>query len=453
MCKNRLILCLALFVLGICCCKVQAATVNASSCSSASIQAAINSANNGDTVAIPSCAATTWNTQVVVNKAVAIKGQSTCSGTPTSSCVDNTNITLNANQAFQLFPSATQFIEITGISFTIGGSCLNSPNSCIALWAASTAGSYRLHHVHIINGSSVPAILAQGYGLMDHILFLGSGTGRLLDNYGDAGNRGNTTWNAAQSWGDGNATFLEDSTLTISNSIDGIMDGFAGGRIVVRHNSFTYSGTSNGDTIGFHGTDSGSYRSHMTAEVYNNTITNSGSNTMRAGLHRGGAGLWHDNTYVGNFGGILLQYFRSCYTSDVSTWNTCNGTNWQIAVALDGTVTSGGYHFCATHKDQRCSSSADCPGAEACTAFFDASVNSCRDEPGKTHDQVITTGLGSRAWNNGSVTMGTDCTGHATFSNTQYVYTPYTYPHPLQSGGSTVNNPPNAPSNLSAVVN
>src|SRR5688572_30520836 len=88
----------------------QAASINAASCKSSDVQAAINTAQNGDTVVVPSgtCA---WTTTVVMNKAIKL----TTSGTVT---ILN-NMTGSADM-LQLFESASGHAELSGFIFEQG---------------------------------------------------------------------------------------------------------------------------------------------------------------------------------------------------------------------------------------------------------------------------------------------------------------------------------------------
>lgn len=123
--------------------------------------------------------------------------------------------------------------------------------------------------------------------------------------------------------------------------------------------------------------------------------------------------------------------------------------------------------FCAANPDTPASSNLTCsalvPGDTA-TRYFDANggVYPFRDQPCFIHNQVSSP---CYAWNNtlpASLSVsslisddgsGAIQSGRDYFNNTQAPgYTPYTYPHPLQSGG-THTQAPVAPAGLVAVVN
>jgi hypothetical protein len=498
--------------------EAQANTINAASCSQTDVQAAINSANSGDTVVVPSCGATTWTSVSISGKNLTLQGQTTCIGTPASACIDNTNIT-TTGAGLQVTASATNFVTIAGFTFTV-----NSPdqnNGGIVLVASSaTQGqvSFRFHHNHVITSSTSGAVgivtVQYAYGLIDHTVFDDSGSGEhALGIQGDWAHAGFLAWNRPLSLGTNNAIYIEDSTFNLTNQTDGLVDGYTGGRIVFRHNNVIQNGSGaiGADNIGFHGTDSGSYRSFFSVEIYGNTFTNNSGGTMTSFRSRGGTALVYNNAWAGgSWNGITLQNYRADGSGNNSTWQNCNGTNWQLG-SIDPTTTqgrtnsgNGGTYWLIANRDTTTNS--------VTTAFFDNNPGgsggpgyACRDNVGRTYNQVLAPDY---AWLNGSVTMGTyppavasyivenqdyynykaSFTGSsgvgsglistrpsacaagpggntpgvgywATDTNTLYVcnptntwtsyYTPYTYPHPLQGGAGPL---PTPPSKLAAVV-
>jgi hypothetical protein len=137
-----------------------------------------------------------------------------------------------------------------------------------------------------------------------------------------------------------------------------------------------------------------------------------------------------------------------------TTDGTCTWTN----VGGDtGPPAGTGAGFLASNPDTACSSGTNC------TRYFDNNGGTYpfRDQPGTIHDQVV---YGNYAWNNtvsgvpNTAVFSTD-TPSAVQSGRDYFnnvvapgYTPYVYPHPLNTSGS----PPPAltpPTNMTAVVN
>lgn len=387
----------------------RASTVNAASCSSSDVQAAINSASAGDTVNVPS-GSCTWTTKVsIANKGITLQGQTTCSGTPASSCVDNTNISANlADNALEVTgASATNFVTITGFSFT---ATQGYGHGTVQVDSGTMFDvAFRIHHMHFIapgsGGGGTIVAITNSYGLIDHVLFdeTGSDTYHMIDFFGDWISGGFQSWNQATAFGTNQAVYVEDSTVNNSNQGDDTMDGYAGARIVVRHNQI------NNASIGFHGTDSGSYRSIFSVEECDNTFTNNSPTKLRMLTLRGGTALSWGNTFGGSFGSwyaITAQIFRADGSGNVSTWQNCNGTNWLLE-SIDPTTTAGRTNatsptgtvsWCAINRDTTCTANSTCSSitvGDTCSTFFDNSGGGtggpgygCRDQPGRTHNQV-----------------------------------------------------------------
>ncbi len=179
----------------------------------------------------------------------------------------------------------------------------------------------------------------------------------------------------------------------------------------------------------------------------------------------------------GGVGGYNFQTSSSCTSGGTypGSWNqTVGGTTsdggctWMNVGG--GTATSAGgasvAGFCAANPDTPASSNAACaalvPGDTASRHFdSDGGVYPFRDQPGRTHNQVLTPNY---AWNNSGSNLpnpvfGTPAgtasvvvEGRDYYNNTAMPgYAPYTYPHPLQSSSSPPPSPA-APTGLSATV-
>jgi hypothetical protein len=495
---------------------VRAANITASSCSSSAVQTAINSASSGDTVTVPSGSCTWSSTVTISGKALTLQGATTCSGSPLT-CTDNTVINTSV-LAISVTGSATKFVSISGLTLNISGGDPN--NGVVAFGGTEGDAAFRFHHSHLtITGSAaMVGVVAIGsvYGLIDHLVVSNSATNNhtfLI--HGDWATGGFHSWARANSFGTNGAIYIEDSVFTLTHQTDGLLDGFTGGRVVFRYNTATFGGSESGswDTIGFHGTDSGFYRSFFSAEMYGNTMTNNMPSAITPFHLRGGTGLVYSNTFNGSGGwhGINLQNYRADGNGPYSNWGACNGTNWKL-VSIDPTTTngrtnstSGTVFWCAINRDTPAISNATCsaitPGDTA-TTYFDGSGAGgypCRDNPGRTHNQALApvyawlnspnlgisgeagiidanrdyyaytgsftgaSGMGSGAASSrpsscttGVAYWGTDTSTlyRCTATNTWAAYyTPYTYPHPLGGGGTSPPPPPppGAPVNLRIV--
>jgi hypothetical protein len=460
-----------------------ATTRNAATCAVADVQTQVTASVDGDIVNVPACGSTTWSSSLSVTKAIKLQGQTTCSGTPTTSCLDNTNIVDNTSgNAINVSGiTAGKFVEVTGFSISSQTSKSNGMVSFTCSVGAPNAFRYHDTHIIIATGAARGTETLGCYGLIDHILFSVTNTSSIQSvsptGSSDSTNGGFTPWMSPSTLGTESAVFVEDSTFNYcaTCTAEDSIDGYGGARIVVRHNAF------NNAHIGFHGFDSGNRRSPVSIEVYNNAFTNNTATTYRAGTVRGGTGVWHDNTFGGSHGawnGVTLMLYRACGLGS-SGWGNCDGTDWVIgskdfssnasrtAHAYTGVFNATNVGFCAVRRDTVCSSGADCLGGpDTCSTFEDGagspSSGACRDQPGRGHDQVLEP---IYAWSNtGGITIGTYDGGSgcavSTFisSGRDYVnngstpkpgYAAFTYPHPLQGGAPP---PPPAPSYISGVT-
>jgi hypothetical protein len=422
--------------------QVRGGTYTAASCSYADVNGLINNtggsqqhlAVDGDIIIVPSCpGGVTWSTTLLISAAgITLQGQTICTGTPPSSCTDNTVITMGSGIKIDVEgANATHFVRITGLTIKSSGTC-DVNNGIITFNGDNGAVAFRDDHNHYVNSSctvNTGLITHIGvYGLHDHLVIDDSlQGGHPFWIYGDWATAGFLSWQRPAGWGTNQAVYFEDNTFNLTNQSDGTQDGSAGGRMVFRHNQVNENGNcGSSDVMGTHGTDSGGYRSFFSSEVYSNTFSincsanNNGgtpASPMTAFRMRGGSGLLFSNTYNGSLGvsGYNLQNYRADGGSNTGTWGVCNGTNWELQ-SIDPTTTqgrttstSGGTYFVVAHRDSTTNS--------VTTAFFDgnpggsgASGYACRDSIGRTHDQALAPVY---AWLNGSVTMGTSGTNGA----------------------------------------
>jgi hypothetical protein len=314
-----------------------AGTVNAASCSSSDVQAAINAASSGDTVVVPS-GTCTWTTAVTVSgKAVTLQGQTVCSGTPPSSCTDSTIISLSvaSGQTFNIICSPTNFVTIQGFTFKYPGG--NGSNGALGIGGTSwppSGPSFRFTNSHVVmntgnNNNSLFSGIGMAYGLIDHILFVNQDTASSSGTFGvfgDSNTKGFLSWQTPLAFGTNQAVYFEDNTFTYGGTdTEGPWDGYSGARLVFRYNTVTNS------HVGGHGTDSGNDRSTFSAEIYANTFTNN-AGAINAGVSRGGTYLLWGNTFNGStgYGAFGLVYNRAPGSDfpDAGNWGLADGTQW-----------------------------------------------------------------------------------------------------------------------------
>ncbi len=250
-------------------------TIPATDCTERAVQSALNQvALDGTTVVVPagSC---TWTTTVTYNQvySTTIMGQTTCSGTPATSCVDSTAITdgvIGDNPSLLINTATGKSFRLTGITFQnntyspkyggtlrVGGPC---PTSCTP--------EVRLDQLHF-NNIAVTSVLVSGVvGVMDHSVITMNGSnwnGVKVGNPGHSG-FGDETWAAHTGLGASNFFFMESNSF-----VQGTMDDCDhGGRMVIRYNNFINGASAQTHPTGGAGPD---LRGCRAWEIYGNTAT------------------------------------------------------------------------------------------------------------------------------------------------------------------------------------
>jgi hypothetical protein len=294
----------------------QGATNNAASCSFLDVTNAIAHSVYGDTVLLPAGTATWSNT--VNMTGITLQG----SGTNLTIIADGT-----AQFAYlatlQLNVIANYPTRVTGIQFTIFTNSYNNYKGMIAVYGQQP--TWRIDN-SFFNYTGAKSILVgdSSYGLIDHNYFAGN-TKQYIEAFGTA--YGDASWAAADTFGTTNTLVIEDNVFVDSNRF-GSIDCDAGGRICVRHNTFT------GTFFTVHGTESGlRYRGCRQLEVYNNSFyypSFAPSDDFYTGCDiRGGAAMIFSNTFTGFNSSINLNQYRE-------TDNDPNFAPWYGASGING---------------------------------------------------------------------------------------------------------------------
>jgi hypothetical protein len=404
--------------------------------------------------------------------------------------------------ALSVATNASGTFRLSGITFRGSGSTSNfTDNGTVRI--SGTSSQVRLDHLHF-DRIRRQAISTSGiYGVVDHSLFdMVSGT---LDNAirpdGVFATWGDPEWAAPTSFGSSQFMYVEDSTF--NNGI--VNDCIDGGRQVFRHNVFTNASTQT------HPTGSqGRQRGCRAMEIYQNSFNGGACSPSCFNAHfvsAGGLLIW------GNTSGSSYQNFVTIHSmrrnsntyaesATPNGWGYCgtsfNGTNskWD-----QNTDTSSGYP-CLDQpgRGQGNRIVNDFPNTVNQTTGTIAWPNQALDpiyawsntwsgtgggsffamfdSPSLTNNLDFYYQCGSSNPSCGSFTGAagvgsgvlsarpSSCTASvaywATDTNTLYrcsstnswtsYYTPYTYPHPLASGGAAPPPPvPTAPSNLRIV--
>jgi hypothetical protein len=298
---------LAILLSTFCSAKANAQTINAASCASSAVQAALNSvAVDGTTVVIPagSCA---WSSSVsfTANFSITIQGQSVISGTcvPGGSCTAADNTVINESIAsrpvscgsgdaptFRIGTVAGKSFRMTGITWVHTG----NPTCLGTIEITGQSKQVRLDHNHI-SGTSFVAIgfFGGAYGVVDHNLFNpAGGTQNVLKFQADGWNNegfpgaGDNSWNDATTFGSNRAWYIENNFFIVANGTQNHGSGYAndciqGGRYVWRFNQIQNLMLQTHPTGG-----SGRHRGCRSQEIYGNafTATGTGQSNMFAAL-------------------------------------------------------------------------------------------------------------------------------------------------------------------------
>lgn len=296
--------------------KAHAQVINATNCSSAAVQTALNSvAADGTTVVIPA-GTCTWSTTVSYSQkySTVIQGQTTISGTcaPGGSCTptDNTTITLTVGgTAVQLTTLAGKSLRVTGLTI-ISSSGASPGYGKINIGGGST--SLRIDHNHFDDqtGGNHTFNVDQTYGVFDHNFFDSSNSANTFfiqpTINGPDGNA-NVSWTQPENFGSASFLFVENNLFQHGTFA---FDCNYGARFVFRFNIVGFN-----TRIQTHGVGSGQERRGCRAmDVYQNTFNFSaspnGSNTSTYFSmlvdYETGTGMWWGNSMSG-FQSFLRQ--------------------------------------------------------------------------------------------------------------------------------------------------
>ncbi len=434
----------------------RAATINAASCSQANVQSAVNSATNGDTVNVPegSC---TWSSAVSwTNKSVAVIGAGK----------DVTNITCVA-----CLKIASNLTTNGGSQWRLSGMTLKGTapaGTAIQIWdnAGSWHTGWRIDHIKLNypGAGSGYGISVGGatYGLIDHN-DLNWGNGLAIINiglmnstaFGDEYPGSASTPQGAYiaslplDMGSANSLYIENNTFT-STAAGGCAaydTSSGGGRAVFRYNTLTgcmyYSHWTRNVEIG-----------GVLHEIYNNTfIGNSAYNSYPIRLESGTGVIFNNtNQMAGNY--ATLNERRGFYENG-GAFGACDGTKPWDGNAGDPAAPGWpclGQIGRAPGKTMAQIKAGNKQGSSPLYFWNNGTQIGC------STGGICTDSLGVNVWDGSAAARAyVKATPHPN-GEVDYVlngstpkpgYTPYIYPHPLQTvSGGTPPPPLSPPSNL-----
>ncbi len=288
---------------------LQGATRTAASLSAADVQAAIDAAADGDTVELPAGTAT-WTACVKVSgKYITVAGAGT----------DKTTIIggiFPAKSTLRVFEIGTKKGGLTRLcNLTIdGGTGPRDGDNKGMLQVGGDSTTWRIDHLRIRATRTCAMHIHASGGVIDHNTF--ELVGWIFGIYGFNGGLpyGDAAWADATDLGRGDrAFFIEDNLFTAVGATPDVagcsvaLDGWAGQRVVVRHNTFKNACLAN------HGTESsGRLRGARSFEIYENTIVYTVQPIGSAAMtFRSGTGVIFNNTVTGRFeAGMKVDNYR-----------------------------------------------------------------------------------------------------------------------------------------------
>lgn len=233
----------------------RANTINASTCSSAAVQAAVNSASNGDTVVIPngSC---TWTSGVTVNKQITLTGESV-GGVTIINASSGDLLTITIGNSFHTIIANLRFLP---------GTATNTSDYLVI----NGTGLVPLMHDMYFNLFQFQMFHAVEWDVTGGVIWNTTFESTDPTNAGTGGClvvKPNIPWDTPSTMGtlDTQGTsnlYIEDSTFNLVDQCPDIDDN---GRVVLRH--VTYNGAS-GLTHGATSAEGGRF-----VEFYNSALT------------------------------------------------------------------------------------------------------------------------------------------------------------------------------------
>ncbi len=416
-----------------------AATIFAASASLPDVQAAIGIAGNGDRVVIPS-GSPTWASTLVINKSIELLGQGSYAVDANHRDVGNWPLVVtfsHGGTGIEVSSISNGTVRISGISFkgtvtygTIGGGAIVIKETNKTPWRVDNC---RFE----LAGNSI-AFCASGLGgLIDHIYTYDpdctynnclQARDERIDHNGD--------WAYSQpvDFGGSSFVFIEDSTfwkdVANGSATTSITDSQATGKYVFRHNYVKNA------MIAWHGSESGApSRGGYAFEIYDNEFSWDRSDWKYQGaiFQRGGTTLIFNNKAT-NYHALWKTWVRRA-TEPMGIFGQADGTkpwdgNW-------GSPYPVGYP------------ALDQPGRGRANGPTLSTVQPQAESKCYLWNNVLVNCTAATSHNDPTyVVEGRDYVISSDASAKPSGYTPFTYPHPLQTGSGSIPAAPNPPTHL-----
>ncbi len=395
------------------------------------VQSAINGAGDGDMVVIPG-GNFTWSLPITINRSVTLIGGGKYSVNASHDDTGNWPVTItftslpNARSGIEISGPQGGFVRVAGIHFAGDVPGGTSGHGTISINESNRA-EWRVDNCKFTVVGNALTDRASGLGgLVDHVYCYSPGCDTSTAIVAmDKRNSYEGGWAISQPIAFGGAGFLfvEDSTLirncTSSSPATDVVDSQAGGKMVFRHNYVRNA------MFGWHGAETGApERSGYAFEIYENEFywSMTGDKYHCAILHRGGTALIYDNTAT-NYQAFWKSWvYRS--TSSFGVFGRADGTqphdgNW-----------GGAYPVGYPVLDQ--------PGRGQAAGPTLATVQPQQEAKVFLWGNVLVNTNPVFHNNPTYVVEGRDYEISGDDSDRPSWYSPFPYPHPLQSGTSTL---------------
>jgi hypothetical protein len=337
------------------------AVIHAATALLTDVQAAVNSATDGDTVVVPPGVAH-WTGMLNLDVGITLQGATIVAGAGTASptVTDGTVIlddvasgNNNAPDLIRITANQNQVFRITGFTLRKGsrtvGSAAGGAIHVTGVVHGSAGGSLRIDHCLFdqlyrigvfINAWATNMVVDHCVGNYANGMHSATVNNGLGWNGGDA--FGDSSWADASYLGSEKFVFFEDNTVNNTAPVQttGTIDSQNGGRYVVRHCYFVNCAPNT------HGTETGGrVRGVRLHEWYQNTIKFTYAGTL--GMVRSGTGVSWENTLLGSLpkGNFLSAARQGCWPmaiwADTAPNSGANGANsWDLNVTEPDGVTN-----------------------------------------------------------------------------------------------------------------
>lgn len=277
----------------------EAADINATTCSSAHVQSAIDSASDGDRVIVPAGSCTWTTTVTILNKSITLEGAG----------IGNTTITGNASgeDAGLLWTtkatgnSPAGFSRLTGFTWTSTAGCSFGDTAAPVHIKGVTANFRADHNRFLVQHCQGIHVNGSVRGVIDHNTIDKTTSGYQYwvpvehETWLGSGSDGDNSWAQDSTMGTADALYMEDNVITCTGGSGGVggTNDFIGARTVYRFNAWTDC------NMGNHGTESGGrLRGFRHVEAYRQTFNWTFVTAAAIGV-RGGTGMFFDNKSTG----------------------------------------------------------------------------------------------------------------------------------------------------------